>query len=92
MLRLITNAGDAKKPFLRIKGNGNTDAADDATLIDVVPTNSHGLLQTDYAQTTGTVSIPAASDGSDLKIRFSVGKLGKTSNDPTNLGEIFYVD
>lgn len=86
------DAGDAKKPFLRIKGNGNTDAADDATLIDVVPTNSHGLLQSDYAQTTGTVSIPAASDGSDLKIRFSVGKLGKTSSAPSNLGEIFYVD
>ena len=85
-------AGEAKKPFLRIVGKNNTDPADDASHLDVVPTNSYGLLKTDFVQTTGTVSIPAASDGSDLKIRFSVGKLGKTSAAPSNLGEIFYVD
>ncbi|MAW16112.1 MAG: hypothetical protein CMC24_00360, partial [Flavobacteriaceae bacterium] len=86
------NAGAAKKPFLRIKGHGNSDANDNSSLVDVVPNNSAGTTAEDWIQTTGQVTIPAASDGSDLNIRFSVGKLGGSTASPTNLAEILLVD
>ena len=86
------DAGAAKKPFLRIKGHGNSDANDNSSLVDVVPNNSAGTTAEDWIQTTGQVTIPAASDGSDLNIRFSVGKLGGSNASPTNLAEILLVD
>ena len=82
----------ANKPFLRIKGHGNGDAADNASLIDVVPNYSTGSTLADWIQTTGQVVIPAASNGTDLKIRFSVGKLGGSNAAPTNLAEIMLID
>ena len=86
------DAAPAKKPFLRIKGHGNGDAADNTSLVDVVPNYSTGNTLADWIQTTGQVAIPAASDGTDLKIRFSVGKLGGSNAAPTNLAEIMLVD
>ena len=86
------DAAPAKKPFLRIKGIDNNDAADNASLVDVVPNYSTGNTLADWTQTTGQVVIPAASDGSDLKIRFSVGKLGGSNTSPTNLAEIMLID
>lgn len=86
------DAAPANKPFLRIKGHGNGDAADNASLIDVVPNYSTGNTLADWIQTTGQVVIPAASDGTDLKIRFSVGKLGGSNTAPTNLAEIMLID
>jgi hypothetical protein len=86
------DAAPAKKPFLRIKGHGNNDDADNASLVDVVPNYSTGNTLDDWIQTTGQVVIPAASDGSDLKIRFSVGKLGGSNASPTNLAEIMLID
>jgi hypothetical protein len=86
------DAAPANKPFLRIKGYGNGVAADNASLIDVVPNYSTGSTLADWIQTTGQVVIPAASDGTDLKIRFSVGKLGGSNAAPTNLAEIMLID
>lgn len=86
------DAAPAKKPFLRIKGHDNVDSADDTSLVDVVPNYSTGNTVADWIQTTGQVVIPAASDGTDLKIRFSVGKLGGSNAAPTNLAEIMLID
>ena len=86
------DAAPAKKPFLRIKGHDNVDSADDTSLVDVVPNYSTGNTLADWIQTTGQVVIPAASDGTDLKIRFSVGKLGGSNAAPTNLAEIMLID
>ena len=86
------NEAPAKKPFLRIKGHNNNDSNDDSTLVDVVPNNSAGTTKDDWIQTTGEVTIPAASDGSNLKIRFSFGKLGGSNASPTNLDEILLID
>ncbi len=86
------DAAPAKKPFLRIKGHQNSDSADNVMLIDVVPNYSFGKTISDWIQTTGQVTIPAASDDSDLKIRFSVGKLGGSNAAPTNLAEIMLID
>lgn len=86
------NAETANKPFLKIMGKNNTDSADDVSFIDVVPTNSYGSTAADYVQTTGTVTIPAASDGTDLTVRLSIGKLGGSTASPTNLDELFFID
>ena len=86
------DAAPAKKPFLRIKGHDNVDSADDTSLVDVVPNYSTGNTLADWIQTTGQVVIPAASDGTDLKIRLSVGKLGGSNAAPTNLAEIMLID
>ena len=86
------DAAPANKPFLRIKGYGNSDNADNSSLIDVVPNYSTGNTLDDWTQTTGQVEIPAASDGTDLKIRFSFGKLGGSNASPTNLAEIMLID
>lgn len=86
------NAAPANKPFLRIKGHDNSDVADNSSLIDVVPNYSFGNTMADWTQTTGQVTIPAASDGTNLKIRFSFGKLGGSTATPTNLAEIMLID
>ena len=86
------NESPAKKPFLRIKGHNNTDSNDNSTIVEVVPNNSAGTTKDDWIQTTGEVTIPAASDGSNLKIRFSFGKLGGSNASPTNLDEILLID
>lgn len=86
------NAAPANKPFLRIKGHDNSDVADNSSLIDVVPNYSFGNTMADWTQTTGQVTIPAASDGTNLKIRFSFGKLGGSTAAPTNLAEVMLID
>jgi hypothetical protein len=86
------NEDPAKKPFLKIKGHDNSDDSDNSLLIDVVPNYSFGNTMDDWTQTTGQVTIPAASDGKNLKIRFSFGKVGGSSDTPTNLAGVMLID